>query len=694
MSTRTRLARSSRSDAIHRALLAGLLSNVGQKTDVHEYTGARGMHFNIFPGSSLFKTPPPWLMAAEIVETTKLYARTVAPVQPEWIERLAEHLVKKTYFDPHWNAQTAHVVAYEKVTLYGLVLIPQRPIHYGPIDPKRSREIFLQALVDGEYRPDAPFIRHNERLVEEIERLEAKSRQRGLLVGGQVRYDFYDSKIPAHVYSGPLLEKWRQQAERHHPRILFMTRRDLMQHSGSDITAEQFPDFLLVGPIRIPLEYHLEPGHPADGVTARIPLAALNQLPAERFEWLVPGLLREKVTALIKSLPKDLRVNFVPAPDFAEAAVQVLRPGDGSLLDALAMFLGKQKGIPVPREAFDPQSLLDHLHTNFSIIDEAGKEVAHGRNLDELRRKLGMQVKASFTDTPHPKYHRDNVVDWDFGDLPVAVPVRRHGMALSGYPALLDQGDSVVLRLMDSPQAAAESHAAGLRRLLLTHLRDEIQYLQQLLPNMAQLCLYHKTLGPCQDLRDDIVGKTINRAFLYDANVRTQMEFELRKVAGRRHRLLEVGREVAELAERILLAYHAAALQLAKPAIPAWAEAIADVRQQLSYLMVKGFLTHTPDEWLTHYPRYLKGIEMRLQKLATAGHTRDGQRMAEVSPLWQAWLQQSKTNRENHVSDGNLDVFRWMLEELRVSLFAQELKTAVPVSPKRLEKQWELVRKG
>lgn len=685
---------SAKHQAIHRALLAGLLSNIGNKSENYEYKGARGSKFAIFPGSALFKRNPPWVMAAELVETSRLYARTVAPIQPEWVERLADHLVKRTYFDPHWNPQTAHVVAYEKLSLYGLVLVPQRPVHYGPIDPVQSRQIFIQALVEGEYRTDAPFFRHNQRLIDEIETLEAKSRQRDLLVSLQVRFDFYDARIPAGLYNGPLFERWRRQTERQNPKHLFMTRRDLMLQSASGITQELFPDAMSVNGLAIPLEYHLEPGHPADGVTATLPLPILTQLPAERFEWLVPGLLKEKLTALIKTLPKNLRVHFVPAPDFAEAAYNTLKPGDGSLLEALAMFLGKQKGIQVPPEAFDPQSLLDHLHMNFKIVDEAGKTVAGGRDLSAIRQKLGLQVKASFANIEHPRFTRDKVTDWDFGDLPESVAVKRHGMSLSAYPALVDNGNSVSLRLLDSPQAAKDAHAAGLRRLLLMHLHDEIQYLTAMLPNLQQMCLQYSTLGSPRDLKDDIVGKTLNRAFLYDSNVRTQMEFELRKSAGRRHRLLEVGKEVAEQAGRILSAYHGVALHLSKPHIPAWAPSINDVREQLAHLLPKGFLTRTPEPWLAHFPRYLKAMQLRLEKLASNGHTRDQERMAEIAPFWQAYVLQTKKNAEQKIIDPNLELFRWMIEELRVSLFAQELKTSIPVSTKRLEKQWEMVRKG
>jgi ATP-dependent helicase HrpA len=625
-------------------------------------------------------------MAGEIVETTRTYARSVARIQPEWAERLGEHLLKRTYFEPHWNENTAHVVAYEKVSLYGLVLIPQRSVHFGPIDPKVSREIFItHALVQGEYRSDAPFFRHNAKLIDEIERLEAKSRSRDVLVSAQARYDFYDARVPAGVFSGPTFERWRKQVERHDARILFMNRRDLMAHSASAVTQEMFPDAMVMGTVRIPLEYHLEPGHPADGVTATIPLPLLNQVPEERFEWLVPGLLREKLTALIKSLPKDLRVNFVPAPEFAEAAFTTLRAGDGSLVDALAMFLGKQKGVSVPRDAFDPSSLLDHLHMNFRIVDAAGKQIAMGRDLAALRRQLGVQVRSTFSELSHPKYTREEVVAWDFGDLPETVEVMRHGMKLVAYPALAVTDGKVSLKLVDSPVEARVSHIAGLRKLLTVELRDEIKYLANNLPDIEQMCLHYATLGPCQQLKDDLVGETINRAFLFDANVRTAMEYELRKTAGRRHRLLEVGREVAELAGRILAAYHRVALLLGKAAS---GPMVKDIREQLAHLMPTHFMTTTPDEWLIHYPRFLKAIEVRLGKPG-----KDAEKLAEISPLWQGYLERSKRHREQHIHDPELEIYRWMIEELRVSLFAQELKTSIPVSVKRLEKQWEKVRK-
>lgn len=686
---------STRSDAIHRSLLAGLLGNIAQKGEGYEYTGARGTKVNIHPGSALFNARPQWIMAAELVETTRLYARTVAKIQPEWVEHLAEHIVKRTYTEPHWNEQTAHVVAYERVTLYGLTLIPQRTVHYGPIDPVMSREIFIRhALVQEEYRTDAPFFRHNRKLIDEIQNLEAKARTRDVLVSHDARFDFYNARIPAGIYNGPLFEQWRRQVERHNPRLLFMTRRDLMQHSASDITQEMFPDQLHIGTMHFPLEYHLEPGHAADGVTVTIPLELLTQVPAERFEWLVPGFLKEKITALIKSLPKNLRVNFVPAPDFAQEAFSTLKPGDGSLRDALAMFLGRKAGMAVPPEAFDPSALLDHLHMNFKIIDANGRQLAQGRDLEAIRKRLGVQVKHTFEQLPHPRYRRENITQWDFGDLPESIVVQRHGMNLTAYPALVDDGKTVSLKLMDSPDSARLAHRAGLRRLFLLQLGDELQYLASSMPGMREMSLQYAPLGPTRQLREDLVARTIDQTFLPDANVRTQMEFELRLEAGRRHRLLETGQKVAELAARLLAAYHAVALELSRPTIPAFAPAIADIREQLAHLMRPGFITETPDCWLAHYPRWLKAIAVRLEKLKTVGHTRDAERQAEVRPFWEAYLDRSRRNREQGLVDANLDLFRWMIEEFRVSLFAQELRTAIPISAKRLEKQWELVKKG
>lgn len=685
-----------RYDAIHRALLHGLLSNVGCKTGAHEYTGARGTRFNIFPGSTLFKTEPDWVMAGEIVETTRLYARTVAAIRVDWIERVAEHLVKRSYSDPHWNRQTGHVVAYEKVTLYGLAIVQKRSVHYGPIDPVQSREIFIRsALVDGDSSISAPFLRYNQRLVDEIQTLEAKTRQRGLLVADDIRFDFYDARVPAGIHNVPAFEKWRRQIERDNARHLHMSRRDLMVQSGADATHELFPDTIVINGLTLPLEYHFEPGHPADGVTVSIPLAVLNQIPAERFEWLVPGLLKEKVIALIKSLPRALRVQFIPAPDVAQSALDKLNVGDGSLLESLAEFLGKSAGVAVRRGEFDPQTLLDHLHMNFSVVDEAGKVLATGRDLDALRRRLGVEVQRRFSALPQSDFNREAITRWDFGDLPEFVEISRGGMVLRAYPALVenpDQPDSVSLRLFDTPHAANDAMRAGLRRLFILQLGEPIRHLQRNLPNIERISLNYATLGSADELRTHLLTAAVDRAlFGLGKLVRTRDEFVDRAQAGWQ-RLSSAADELTAVADEILLLYQEISVALTATFPPLLHPAIGDMKEHLGHLVTPDFVISTPGAWLEHVPRLLRGAQIRLKKITNAGLTRDQQATQVVRPLWLRYLERAQLHARFHVSDPELTEFRWMLEELRVSLYAQELKTSIPVSVPRLEKQWSKVR--
>jgi ATP-dependent helicase HrpA len=682
-------------DAIHRALLAGLLSNVGTKTDPHEYTGARGTKFAIFPGSGLFRAKPPWVMAGELVETTRLYARTCAKIQPEWIERAAQHLVKRTYSEPHWNRQTAHVVAYEKVTLYGLVIVPKRTVHYGPIDPKLSREIFINtALVEGDYDTTAPYFRENRKLLDEIETLEAKRRSRDVLVDAKVRYDFYDARIPAGITNGPAFEKWRRDAEKQNPKLLHMTRRDLMRHAAAETTQELFPDAITVGGLTVALAYHLEPGHPADGVTATIPLAALNQVPAERFEWLVPGMRREKLTALIKSLPKQLRVQFVPAPEYAEQAYQRLTKPEGSLYEALAIFLSKTKGVSVRANDFDPGSLLDHLHMNFKVVDESGKPLAAGRNLDALRKQFGVKAKETFEQSPtSTPYHRDHVTSWDFGDLPESVEVKRAGITLRGYPALVDRGTSVSLRLLDTLDAADAALHDGLRRLFMIQLREEMKYATRNLSNIEQMSLHFAPLGSWAELKEQLTIAIADRALFGDdpRPFRAKDEYVRRAEAGWK-RLAAASREIGDVVAAALAAYHQVSLRLSQPVPPGWQNAVKDVREQLTHLMTKDFVSRTPLPWLKQLPRFLTAIVRRLDKRTGGGHVRDEQLRAEIEPLWRQYLQCRDKHAKTGVVDPALEHYRWMIEEFRVSQFAQELKTSIPVSAKRLEAQWALVK--
>jgi ATP-dependent helicase HrpA len=679
--------------AIHRALLAGLLGNVGYKSDAHEYTGAQGKKFSVFPGSVLFKRKPQWLMSAELVERTKLYARTNAKVQAEWIERAAEHLVKRTYSEPRWDEETANVVADEKVMLYGLPIVPRRVVNYGPIDPKAARTIFIHhALVEGAYRTAAPFFAHNRRLVEEVLAMEAKTRNREYLVEAEVQFEFYDRRLGHDVFNGQTFERWRRNAERHNPKLLFMTRRDLMKRSADEVTPEAFPDFMLVAGSRLSLTYHLDPGEVMDGVTVTIPLAALNQLPDEPFEWLVPGLLREKVLELIRTLPKALRVNFVPAPEFADRAVEALALGEGSLHEALGIVLGKFSGLPVAAGDFDPASLPDFLKMNLRIIDQQGRTIQTGRDLSEIRRKLGLAARATFEELPpHPEFHRDNLKRWDFGDLPARIEIKRNGVTLGAHPALVDNAESVSLRLFDSPEVANASHRAGVRRLFMIQLGPELRHLWRNIRNFERMAMNYKLLGSTDELRGQIVTAAADRAFAADGNIRTQNDFANRALTAWRS-LSEEHNRISEIADQALLGFYAVSRELSREFAPLLEPCVQDMREHLARLMPRDFVLATPPAWLPHLPRFIKGIGVRLERLTNAGLVKDQQGMEQIVPLERAYQERLAKHARENVSDEGLVQYRWMLEEFRISLFAQELKTSIPISAKRLSEQWVMVK--
>jgi ATP-dependent helicase HrpA len=679
-------------EAIHRALLSGLLSNIATRTDAHEYTAARNVKCNIHPGSGLFKRRPGWFMAAELVETTKLYARTVAPIQPQWAEKLASHLVQRTYSEPHWQPQTAHVSAFERVTLWGLILAPRRSVHYGPIDPAVSRQLFIyHALVLGEYRTNGEFFAHNRRLIEEIRTLEAKQRQRDLLVSDQAIYDFFDKRIPPGIYNGPLFEKWRQHTERGRPTLLFLHRRDLLTHEVTENKAD-YPDTIDAGGLTLPLQYIFDPSDPNDGVTVTIPLAALNQVPAERFEWLVPGLLREKVVALMKSMPKALRVKFVPVPQHADEAIAALRLSAPSLLDELAYALGKMIGEPMDRNAFSPQDIDPYLRMNFRIIDDNGEEVLIGRDLDAIRRKLGIEARKTFQQQPPSEFHRDNITSWDFPDLPDRVEVRKNAMTLQGYPALVDAGKTAALRLFDSPELAKVETRAGVRRLLMLQLREEVKWLSRKLPGFERMQMNYATVGSADDLKADLVEAIIDRAlFGHEGDVRTREQFLARaQLAWKRMNI--AANEIGGLVAQILEKYQALNLEVSKVAPPALIGSYQDMRRHLTSLIYNSFVIRTPPPWLEQYPRFLTAIEIRLRKLLNAGLNRDQAAMADIAPLVKQYHDRRDANAKEGIADPELETYRWMLEEVRVQLFAQELKTSIPVSLKRLEAQWAKVK--
>ncbi|HEY9199813.1 MAG TPA: ATP-dependent RNA helicase HrpA [Gammaproteobacteria bacterium] len=673
-------------EPIHRALLAGLLGNIAFKSDANEYTGARGITLNIFPGSVLFKKQPKWIVAAELVETARRYARTVARIEPEWVERLAEHLIKRSYSDPHWQKKRGHVVASERTTLYGLVLTPSRKIDYGRVNPIEAREVFIrQALVPGELISKAAFLDHNHKLIEAVLELEAKSRRRDVLVDEELLYRFFDDHLPQHVSSGPQFERWYKQALPAERDALKLTREYLMQHEASGVTAEDFPPQIDVNGLRLALEYHFEPGHIDDGVTVKVPVAALNQLDQRHFDWLVPGLLEDKLVALIKSLPKSLRRHFVPAPDFARAARQGLVPEQGTLIDQFAAQLRRMTAVEVSADAWQLEQLPLHLSMNFHLIDANGKLIARGRDLSALKQQVGAQAVATFERLPTAQYERENLTDWDVGDLPEFVEIEQQGLTLRGYPALVADKDKIHLRLLDAPDKARAAHRAGVLALFQLCAAKSLRYLEKNLPGIQQMCLHYAAAGPCERLKSDLLQRITELALYADdaAVPRDRAGFDA-AAARAEQELVAVGNQVCKSVGDALAEYHAIQKRTKGSITPAWLAALNDMRDQLDHLIYTGFVLDTPLEQLKHLPRYLKAVTKRLDRLQQ-NPAKDRPLALQVEPHWQKCKQRMDAARKRGELPEPLQHYRWLIEEFRVSLFAQELGTAEKVSAKRLE---------
>lgn len=679
-------------DAIHRALLTGLLSSVATKVERHEYLGPRNVKLAVHPGSGLFRNQPQWLMAAEMVETTKLYARTIARVQPQWIERAGEHLLKRSYSDPRWDEHSHHVNADEKVTLFGLVLVPRRTVNYGPIDPKIARQLFiLHALVDGRFKTSAPFFRRNHEQVEQVRQMEAKVRRRDLLVEPHQLYAFYDLRLPADVFDGPSFEGWFRHAEQHHRHQLLMSLADIVNPAAPAVDSVLYPDFVQVGSHRLRLSYRFEPGQESDGVTVTVPLALLNQVDAQAFDWLIPGWVEEKTRELIRTLPKPVRTKLVPVPEFATRVLSMMRYREGSYLATLADRLGNLVGEVIPAGAFDVRVIPQHLVMRIRVVDEGGRTLAASRDLRELKERLADVTRDAFRDLPDTPFNRSNVTRWDFGDLPESVSVRRPGITVLGYPAVVEEKQQAHLRLLDSPEAADRAMRAGLRRLFLQQLGGELKYLARNIPGWGQMALHYAPIGPAERLRDTLLQAAADEALFGDDPrvVRTQREFADR--AGQAWKKLAAALDrVAADAAATLAAYHSVSRLLERNWPDRFAAAVRDVRQQLAALVPPDFALSTPPAWRPHLARFLRAAETRVNKLSGTTGARDAELMSQVRPLWQRYL--DAVARTPAVRDDPQAVlYRWMIEELRVSLFAQELKTSIAVSPQRVEKQWQSV---
>ena len=678
--------------AVARALVTGLVSNIAFRPEGNEYTVAGGGKCVLWPGSGCFATRPKWVVGAEQVETSRRYLRTVAEIDPGWVERLVPHLIQKAYFEPHWDRKTQSAKAYEKVSLYGLVLVARRRVHFGPVDPKQSRELFIRhALVEGDCDLDAPFFKHNLDLVKRLEELQTKTRRGGLLLGPEAQFLFYDRLLPADIYDIPRLDKWRKQAERTNARILFFSPQDICAPEVPLADGADFPDRIQAGGLSLALDYHFDPSADNDGITLKIPPAALNQLDARRLGWLVPGLLAEKVMAVLRGLPKAIRVRFVPVPETAKRVLAELPFGEGDFPRAFSHAVARATGIDVAPEVIEAVDLPKHLRIHIAVVDERGKPLAVGQNLEELRTAWAERAAATFDELSerHAAWHRDGVVEWDFGDLPDEVKLKSGHLTLSGHVAIIDARNSVKLRLVDTADKARRESRGGVRRLLAIACRRELFRQLDWFPEFDRLSAIAMTFpDKAATFRDDLAVLLVERACRLDDRLpRTQAEFRERWRDGKQ-RFGEAVQEIVGLMRPLLLGFQETRSAIEAVSSPLWLEARTDLRGQMAALVAPGFLTAVPYPWLAQYPRYFQAMRIRIRKLQSGALERDRECMEKARFQWREYLARLSAHERRGVTDPELAGFRWLIEEYRVSLFAQDLKTAVPVSDKRLEEQW------
>ncbi|WP_107689033.1 DUF3418 domain-containing protein [Neisseria wadsworthii] len=755
-----RAAKEAGYEQIHRALLTGLIANVGMKSpDGHDYTGARGSHFHLFPASALFKSKPKWVMAAELTETTRLYARDVAAIQPEWIEQEASHLVRYHYFEPHWEQKRGEVVASERVTLYGLTVLPRRPVAYGKVAPEEAREIFIRsALVAQECNLQTAFFIHNKKLIKEISELEHKSRKQDVLVDEEALFEFYNRRLPqfyepsekvgraslpdntglsesaenvgrilesdktknvspqpdntASVSDGlsgsprhtgrlkkplPLadirtFQSWLKTAERDDPRLLFLSKEDLMQHAAAHITEVQFPHHWQNSDGKFKLSYRFEPHHLLDGVTLTLPLTVLNRLHAPALEWLVPGMLREKLQLLIKALPKQIRRICVPVPDFITKFLESNPNRQEPIIPQLARFIAKTAGDmrlleQIDQDEWSAFKLPEHCYFNLRIIDDGGQELAIGRDLAKLQQELGQAAAVTFRDNTQ-EFERDNLTNWDIGTLPESIKFARGKQQLTGYLGLQkEKNGSIALRLFDTPEAAEQAHRQGVIALMQLQLKEHMKDLNKGIQGFTQAAMLLKHIS-ADTLRDDLTAAICDRAFIGDDELpRSEKAFK-EQIKRARSRLPAVKEAMSRYLQDTAAAYAELNSKLGKHPLTHL------LRERTQILLSAGFASRTPWSQWPRLPIYLKAMTLRMEKYST-NPARDAAREADIQELEQMW--QEKTDgllKQNQpVSDG-LKMFKWQIEELRVSLFAQELKTPSPVSVKRLMKEWDLLNKN
>ncbi|CAD5109075.1 ATP-dependent RNA helicase HrpA [Zestomonas carbonaria] len=678
---------------VHKAILSGLLSQIGQKTEDGDYLGARQRRFWLHPSSVIGRKRPQWVMAAELVETTKLFARMVAKIEPDWLEPLAAHLVKKNYLEPHWEKKRGQVVAYEQVTLYGLIIVGRRAVHYGPHDPAVARELFIrEGLVRGEINSRAKCLSANRQLLERLDELEAKARRRDILADEETLFGFYDARLPQDIYQTASFESWYKREAEKNPQLLIMREEDVLVREAREVTAAQYPDSLRFGELQLPLSYHFEPNHPRDGVTLRVPAPLLPQLPAERLQWLVPGLIEAKCVALVRNLPKAIRKNFVPVPDFVSAALARIVFAEGNLPDALGRELQRMTGVRVAEEAWDEAEaqLESHLKMNIEVVDARGKFLGEGRDLAELTARFSEASQAALA-IPQQAKEQKPVEAKAFAQVAEKAQQKVAGLSMTVFPALVEEGGVVKEGRFPTQAEADFQHRRALQRLLLQQLAEQAKFLRGKLPGLTELGLLYRDMGRVEALVEDILLASLDNCILDGEATLPRDGAALAALAEKKRGDWTAHAErLARLVLDILKLTHGLQKRFKGKIDLAQAMALNDIKQQLANLVYPGFVRETPAEWLKEIPRYLKAIDQRLDKVG-AQVQRDRVWTGELGGCREQYKARAAKHAQEGKRDPELVLYRWMLEEYRVSLFAQQLGTKMPVSDKRLARQWSLV---
>lgn len=675
---------------LHKAVLSGLLSQIGQKTEDGDYLGARQRRFWIHPSTVIGRKRPQWIMASELVETTKLFARMVAKIEPDWIEPLAGHLIKKNHLEPHWEKKRGQVVAYEQITLYGLIVVGRRAVHYGPIDPPVARELFIrEGLVRGEINSRARCLSANRELLERLDELEAKARRRDILADEDTLFDYYAARLPDDIYQTASFESWYKRESASNAQLLIMREEDVLARDANEVTAAQYPDTLHLGDLQLPLSYHFEPNHPRDGVTVRVPAPLLPQLPAERLEWLVPGLLEAKCMALVRGLPKALRKNFVPVPDFVKAALAKLNFAEASLPLALGRELQRMTGARVPDEAWSESAaaIESHLRMNIEVVDTHGKFLGEGRDLAELTARFSEASQAALAMPQSTKIEKP-IEAKVFAEVAQKTQHQVAGLTMTVYPALVEEAGIVKEGRFPTAAEAEFQHRRALQRLLLQQLAEPAKFMRSKLPGLTDLGLLYRDMGRVDGLVEDILLASLDSCILEGQEPLPRDGAALAALAEvKRGDWVQHAERLAKLTLEILKLWHGLQKRFKGKIDLAQAIALNDIKQQISHLVYPGFVRETPMLWLRELPRYLKAIEQRLDKIGSQLQ-RDRVWSGELAGYWQQYQARLAKHSQEGKRDPELQLYRWMLEEYRVSLFAQQLGTKMAVSDKRLSKQW------